>query len=452
MGTSVNLPVDAFLRGKGVRRIMVEGLFGEYKYVLETPLNLEGSAPRIFLLYGENGSGKTTILNIVFYLLSHLDKEGHKSRVKRYFFKSVVVECADGTSVSATRPKAAEGSYELSVFKNGKLVASTLYGQTYDDLSVREKLIKEAQHDQEHTQVLTALESLRLRIIFLRHTRKILTNITRSAKEASVFMRHEHRPVPDNHDDEAIQGLNLQSIVFMVNRWTTEQAFRGATRGEEDVNELFSKIISQLAHADKDPDGASSHQGLESLISDLVLQRDRYFSFSAYGLVTPLRLEPLLSALKDLPPRTHRSVIQVLSPYVASLKARLDALEPVRERFATFVDLMNSFYRNKTIRLEVSRGLSIRTRAGETLRIPKLSSGESQLLYLLTNILVAKDQSSIFIVDEPEISLNVKWQRQLLGSLLKLTEDSDIQFVFATHSIELLSRNREFVAKLVSEI
>ena len=173
------------------------------------------------------------------------------------------------------------------------------------------------------------------------------------------------------------------------------------------------------SHARKTIDGTSTDQAFDSLIADLMLQRDRYFSFSAYGLVSPLRLEPLLGALRDLPARAHQSVIQVLSPYVASLRARLDALEPVRARFATFVEMMNSFYRNKTINLQVYGGLSIKTRSGEKLKIPKLSSGESQLLYLLSNILVAKDRSTIFIVDEPEISLNVKWQRQLLRSLLE---------------------------------
>ena len=441
-----NAPTYAFLRGKGIQRILVEGLFGEYSYELETRVRQEGSASRIMLLYGENGSGKTTILNIVFYLLSHIDKEGHKSKIKRYVFKSLVIEFADGTVVSANRADAIEGQYKLLVSRSGNVVAETEYGRTFEG-PAREKLLKEAQHDEEHAKVLAALESLSLRIVFLRHTRKILTNVPGSAKEPSVLASHERRL---RDDEDPIQGLNLQSTVLMLNRWSTEQAFRGTTRGEEDVNELFSKIISKLAREDENTGSTSTDQALSSLIAELMRQRDRYFSFSAYGLVSPLRLEPLLDALRDLPVRAHHSVIQVLSPYVASLRARLDALEPVRARFATFVDMMNSFYRNKTIHLEVYRGLSMKTRGGEPLKIPNLSSGESQLLYLLSNILVAKDRSTVFIVDEPEISLNVKWQRQILRSLLKLTEESDIQFIFATHSIELLSRHREFVAQLDS--
>jgi energy-coupling factor transporter ATP-binding protein EcfA2 len=441
-------PTGAFLRGKGIQRIRVEGLFGEYSYDLRVRISQEGHAPRFLLLYGDNGSGKTTVLNIVFYLLSHLDKEGHKSRVKIYPFKSVVVEFADGVSVAANRETATEGPYRFSIIENGSTTAATTYGQAHEG-SARERLLKESRHDEEHSRILARLESLGLKIVFLRHTRKILTNVReRSGTKiptpvAVPDFRHTHE-----EEDEAIQGLNLHTTVYMLNRWVTERAFRGAMQGEEDVNELFSEIILTLARPDANAGESLKARGLGSLVSELTEQRDRYLSFSQFGLVKPLRLEPLLAILRGLPAHVHHSVTQVLSPYVNSLKARLDALEPVRVRFATFVDLVNSFYRNKTVHLDVYRGLAIRTRRGEPLKIAKLSSGEGQLLYLLTNLLVTKDRSTIFMVDEPELSLNVKWQRQLLRSLLKLTEESEIQFIFATHSIELLSRHREFVAEL----
>jgi ABC-type glutathione transport system ATPase component len=79
-----------------------------------------------------------------------------------------------------------------------------------------------------------------------------------------------------------------------------------------------------------------------------------------------------------------------------------------------------------------------------------LSSGEGQLLFLLASTIVARERSSLFMIDEPELSLNVAWQRQLVKSLLELTRDSSVQFVLATHSIELLTRYSEFVLDLES--
>jgi predicted ATP-dependent endonuclease of OLD family len=65
--------------------------------------------------------------------------------------------------------------------------------------------------------------------------------------------------------------------------------------------------------------------------------------------------------------------------------------------------------------------------------------------------LVARENSRLFIIDEPEISLNVKWQRQLLDVLLACTSGTSLQFLVATHSIEMVASHRESVARLVNE-
>ena len=77
-----------------------------------------------------------------------------------------------------------------------------------------------------------------------------------------------------------------------------------------------------------------------------------------------------------------------------------------------------------------------------------LSSGEKQLLLLFINTITATDQATIFIIDEPEISLNIKWQRMLLKTLLKFSARNYVQFIIATHSIELLAPNSTNVIKL----
>ena len=59
--------------------------------------------------------------------------------------------------------------------------------------------------------------------------------------------------------------------------------------------------------------------------------------------------------------------------------------------------------------------------------------------------------ASIFIIDEPEISLNVKWQRKLGDTLLKFAKGRNVQFILASHSIELLSGHGKNVFKLINE-
>lgn len=55
------------------------------------------------------------------------------------------------------------------------------------------------------------------------------------------------------------------------------------------------------------------------------------------------------------------------------------------------------------------------------------------------------------MIDEPEISLNIKWQRRLVQSLLDIAKGANTQFIFASHSMELLAQHRERVVRLEPE-
>jgi predicted ATPase len=61
-----------------------------------------------------------------------------------------------------------------------------------------------------------------------------------------------------------------------------------------------------------------------------------------------------------------------------------------------------------------------------------LSKGEKTLLCLLLAVFLNKDKNTLFLLDEPDLSLHIKWQKQLLKSLFSLAPNS--QFVVSTHS------------------
>jgi energy-coupling factor transporter ATP-binding protein EcfA2 len=132
-----------------------------------------------------------------------------------------------------------------------------------------------------------------------------------------------------------------------------------------------------------------------------------------------------------------------------SNEVRFAALDSLQKTLATFVDELNvRFLMNKRISFNLAGGVRVES-SGQVLDPRVLSSGEKQLLVLFCNVAQASDRESIFIIDEPELSLNVEWQRFLIDALQKLGS-GNIQFIFATHSLELLARHRKNVAKLVN--
>ncbi len=84
--------------------------------------------------------------------------------------------------------------------------------------------------------------------------------------------------------------------------------------------------------------------------------------------------------------------------------------------------------------VEVKDGLP----TGPTRPISKLSSGETQIIILLALMAFEADENSVFIVDEPELSLHPKWQTDFMDSFLQLCPANSQVFV-ATHSPEIVA-------------
>jgi ABC-type uncharacterized transport system ATPase subunit len=70
-----------------IERIEVRDHFGIYSYDLELDPGVLAANPNLMILYGDNGSGKTTILRLIFNLLSPEDRAGHRSYLARTSFK-----------------------------------------------------------------------------------------------------------------------------------------------------------------------------------------------------------------------------------------------------------------------------------------------------------------------------------------------------------------------------
>lgn len=74
----------------------------------------------------------------------------------------------------------------------------------------------------------------------------------------------------------------------------------------------------------------------------------------------------------------------------------------------------------------------IRLKHGDALPFANLSSGEKQIVSLFTHIYLGTEKKLLMIIDEPELSLSVDWQRRLLPDILA---SGRCQFLAAvTHS------------------
>ncbi|WP_026897645.1 AAA family ATPase [Daejeonella oryzae] len=80
--------------------------------------------------------------------------------------------------------------------------------------------------------------------------------------------------------------------------------------------------------------------------------------------------------------------------------------------------------------------------------IENLSSGEKQILILFTYIKFNNKLGKVFIIDEPELSLHPKWQENFLEGIKTVMPDNT-QLLFATHSPAIVGKNKLYCKVLL---
>ena len=432
-----------------VTRIEIEKLFGIYTYDLSKEVASTGSLSSLFILYGDNGSGKTTILKLLFHLLSPSEDRGHRSFIAQIPFAKFAVSLAGGTDIVVSREENdLLGPFQIELLEKGKSVSKVKY-------KINERGIPQGLDEN----LLKRLSELQLSVFFLGDDRVLNSDVFESEETELpplLFMSEHGRMGLDprrflrtsSHVANIDRDVALKTSIARTENWIREQAFKGSNRGSASVHNLYEDIISRIITSGEIVSEDLPHSS-QQLIERLKAEEDRSKEFSYFGLMSPLDTKNLIRTIGNNNSEATLTITwNVLKPYLDSVSARLDALQETQNLLTLFVRTVNSFFNDKKIELHVRTGLKIATEKGQEISPESLSSGEKQLLLLLCNTLTARDKATIFIIDEPEISLNIKWQRQLIRVLLDFTKGSLVQFLLATHSIELLAQYKRSVVKL----
>ncbi|MFF2619013.1 AAA family ATPase [Kitasatospora sp. NPDC058046] len=485
-----------------ITAVEVELLFGLYSY--EIPFaSADGDEPsgnRLTLLYGNNGSGKTTVLRLLWHTLSPSGSSGHRSSIASIPFRSFTVRLATGDTIRIVKTDSLYGDFVAQVWSGGRKKLEQPYptsrtGNTFRvragsgpfhptdqaQLNILDPLFEEPFIPREagrrrrravppHTLTGEAdlfvayLEKLNAAPYMLADDRKIYGDQITGPHDRGWPQDDPALMAPESPGGESGGvAAELVTAIDRVNAMFQSQALAGSYKGSRSSNNAYLEILRRTALTDLAKADETTRAALMGSVEELASRTREY---SRYGMLPQFDAQMFVQAIEAVPVTKISVVEDVLTPFIETQKARLEALAPTLELVRTFTGEMNQFFHSSGKEVVYDRAHGIRVRSVQQvpgLRDPRLrpsrrdaalfpeqlSSGERQILLLMLNTVLARENTRVFLIDEPELSLNAKWQRQLMDALLACTAGSSVQFVVATHSVEVITGHRASLSRMV---
>jgi len=455
-----------------ITTIRVEKLFGLYSYVIPT----EGELSNAAILYGDNGVGKSTLLRLVFHLLSASNNRGHRTALFKTDFQKLEVVLSSGIRLTARvlEPEPAK-LLLLEVLKGEKRLAVWDYrprdeGRLFEEEQVYIE-IDDSGRQVVHRRSVAArkkefegiprgerayLDALKAHVpllFILNADRRLDSDAVADPSDEVELRRTMQYGEPKRINELVVRSreIALSQALSTSARWISRKAVLGTNKGSMNVHSVYGDVLRRLVS----PSARSSASPaplvlIPELIKQLTTIDTKSEEHARYELATHLPTADFRKTLAGRSTKKTALAAELLQPYVKSVEGRLSAVEPIYQLIDRFVKIVNGLLTDKFITFKLSQGFTIQNKLGLALNPAQLSSGEQQLLLLFCYVLTARDTPTVFMIDEPEISLNVKWQRQLVQSLLDITDGASIQFILASHSMELLAQHRSRVVKLAN--
>lgn len=139
---------------------------------------------------------------------------------------------------------------------------------------------------------------------------------------------------------------------------------------------------------------------------------------------------------------------RILTLYVFDSAQKLEVFNELLAKIETFLGIINKRYQFKKLTLDKDTGFVLTDFRGEALQPDDLSSGEQHELVLIYELLFKTKPNSLLLIDEPEISLHIAWQKHVLPDLKQIISLAPMDVILATHSPQLASGNLGLIETL----
>ncbi len=184
------------------------------------------------------------------------------------------------------------------------------------------------------------------------------------------------------------------------------------------LNRLTATYLGEVIRGEANTFERSSISDVEDSAIDRMVRR-----VEERGLLTAsdrATLHEVIQRLRASGSAEAESRDRYVGHFFTKLMAVHDSLVAAESSLVHFVEVCNSYLEGKALVFnDRDYGISVqRHGTDDALEMRQLSSGEKQIISLFTQVLVGESTSGLMVlIDEPELSLSVPWQKKLLPDL-----------------------------------
>jgi predicted ATPase len=379
-----------------IKEVLVERLAGR-----EASTHLEFNAD-VNVLFGANGSGKTSLLRLL-----HSAMLGKAKELRRIAFGAAIVDIREAVIMTP--------SMERPYF--GNLIRATL---------------KELSNVGQMVLISGAKDGPEMDVT----AKKVWYNASPSLGEQVTELRHTYLPISRLYVNEDKRFARLRRDPNL-----------GAILSETELDRLFTEMVNLLwlrytRNTSLEIQDAQS-KGLSNILQDFLASDDEaqtpfeadvpsaYRRLQTFLERQPRPWRPVISEEQFEQRIKHDPRMQRVLRDIEAVEIEVDNLNRPRKEFDSVLrDMISS---EKRVQLG-DRDIHAFSQSGE-IQLEDLSSGERQLLRICIDVLMADGQP--VLIDEPELSMHIDWQRKLIPALRALAPKS--QLIIATHSPEIMA-------------
>lgn len=417
------------------------------------------------ILIGENGSCKTTIIKLLFYFLSM-----QWGKLSKYNFDSIIINIEE-EELKITKKeilsiwpihrlspnirkeimmlsKDMHGSVEIEklefICKKYDIPIDYILGSMDFDDDFEEKYFKS-----------TSIKNL------ISKLKKYLENIHILYLPTYRRIEQELKVVLDGRIDRSeYRNRQIRNRIHN-NRFTELVEF-----GMDDVIEARDRSLSEL----KDYFRNNLNQMTLGYLGDVVDEKYNNVNLNFLkdidektiinimqrideSILSKERKKKLIKSIEEIKNKSSITGVheKVVCHYFNKLLNSHRELELKEINIRKFADICSKYLKNKYISYDSSNfTFSITSNtAKEIIELNQLSSGEKQIVSLFSHLYLDGKRKYFVLIDEPELSLSVKWQKQFLEDIHKGEYCSGI--VAVTHSPFIFENELDSYAHSVEE-